>query len=64
MRRQQIGTAGGSPLRSLCSRLTEAIESRLPHDKNYQAGHILRIKKDVSAPSMNASTVSVCGSMI
>jgi hypothetical protein len=47
MRRQQIGTAGGSPLRSLCSNLTEAIESRLPHRENYQAAHILRIKKDV-----------------
>jgi hypothetical protein len=39
----KVGTAGGSPLRSLCSDMPEAIENRLLRGYNYQAGHIVRI---------------------
>jgi hypothetical protein len=44
---RMIGTAGGPPLRPLCSRLSEAIGKRATARAKYQATHIVRIKKDV-----------------
>jgi hypothetical protein len=41
------GTAGGSPLRSLCGGLAEAIGKQATARQNYQAAHILSIKNDV-----------------